>query len=66
MNERAFYVGFKKCGCPVSVIVDDRDVSTLSETADCVADMIRGGLTVERLAELPEAVKTPPLERSGF
>lgn len=44
------YVGRDKCGCAVAVITDVEHPNAKKETAKEVADFIKSGLTVERMA----------------
>lgn len=46
LHRCAVYVGRKSCGCAVAACVDDPKFP--KDTAQAVADFIKGGLTVER------------------
>jgi len=44
------YIGRAGCGCVVAVAVDATyDLGAMVRTAECVAEFIRDGLTIERI-----------------
>lgn len=48
MSDRFAYIGIKPCGCTVAAVIDDPKYA--KDTAESVADFIKSGYRIERVA----------------